>query len=588
MARDMTSSRALYSRLLSYVRPYWRVFLAAMLCMGLSSLAEPVFPAMMKYMLDDGFAKSQGGWAWLIYPLIILAIFLVRAIFGFLGEYAMSWVANNVITELRQAMFARIVHLPMRYYSDNLSGHLMSRVMYDVTNVTGAATSAITSLIRDSLSIIALMGWLFYLNWQLTLITLVMAPPIAVAVRFFSRRLRKVSRGLQQAMGKITQVLQETIEGYKVVRIFGGQSYERERFRQAVREQRGLAMRATLASAGQSPIVHFFAAVALAIIIGVALKQAADDQTTVGNFVSFITAMLMLLPALRRLTDVNAPIQRGLAAAESVFALIDEAAEEDTGSVELGRARGHIDFEHVTFTYPGAERPALKDLSLTVQPGECVALVGASGSGKTTVANLLPRFYDVEVGEIRIDGNCLSGIRLESLRANIALVSQDVVLFNDTIAANIAYGTKRGALREQIRAAAAAAHALEFIDVLPDGIDTMIGENGVKLSGGQRQRLAIARAILKDAPILILDEATSALDTESERHVQAALDELMRGRTTLVIAHRLSTIENADRIVVLHEGRLSESGKHAELLALNGAYARLHSLQVQAEKSVDY
>jgi subfamily B ATP-binding cassette protein MsbA len=272
----------------------------------------------------------------------------------------MSWVANNVITELRQAMFARIVHLPMRYYSDNLSGHLMSRVMYDVTNVTGAATTAITSLIRDSLSIIALMGWLFYLNWQLTLITLVMAPPVAVAVRFFSRRLRKVSRGLQQAMGKITQVLQETIEGYKVVRIFGGQSYERERFRQVVREQRGLAMRATLASAGQSPIVHFFAAVALAIIIGVALKQAADDQTTVGNFVSFITAMLMLLPALRRLTDVNAPIQKGLAAAESVFALIDEAVEEDTGRVELGRAQGRIDFDHVTFTYPGAERPALE------------------------------------------------------------------------------------------------------------------------------------------------------------------------------------------------------------------------------------
>jgi subfamily B ATP-binding cassette protein MsbA len=331
--------------------------------------------------------------------------------------------------------------------------------------------------------------------------------------------------------------------------------------------------------------VHFFAAVALAIIIGVALRQAAEDQTTVGSFVSFITAMLMLLPALRRLTDVNAPIQRGLAAAESVFALIDEAAEEDTGSVELGRAQGHIDFDHVTFTYPGAERPALKDLSLSVRPGECVALVGASGSGKTTVANLLPRFYGVETGEIRVDGHRLSEVRLQSLRANIALVSQDVVLFNDTIAANIAYGSKRGASRDDIRAAAGAAHALEFIDVLAEGIDTMIGENGVKLSGGQRQRLAIARAILKDAPILILDEATSALDTESERHVQAALDELMRGRTTLVIAHRLSTIENADRIVVLHEGRLCESGRHAELLALNGAYARLHSLQVQAEKS---
>jgi subfamily B ATP-binding cassette protein MsbA len=584
MARDITSSRALYSRLLSYVRPYWKVFLAAMLCMGLSSLAEPVFPAMMKYMLDDGFAKSQGGWAWLIYPLVILAVFLVRAIFGFLGEYALSWVANNVVTELRQAMFARIVHLPMRYYSDNLSGHLMSRVMYDVTNVTAAATTAITSLI-SSLSIIALMGWLFYLNWQLTLITLVMAPPIAVAVRFFSRRLRKVSRDLQLAMGKITQVLQETIEGYKVVRIFGGQAYERERFRQAVREQRGLALRTTLASAGQSPIVYFFATVALAIIIGVALRQAAEDQTTVGSFVSFITAMLMVLPALRRLTDVNAPIQRGLAAAESIFALIDEAAEEDTGTVELGHAQGHIDFDHVTFTYPGAERPALNDLSLSVWPGECVALVGASGSGKTTVANLLPRFYGVETGEIRVDGHRLSEICLESLRANIALVSQDVVLFNDTIAANIAYGSKRGASREDIRAAAGAAHALEFIDVLAEGIDTVIGENGVKLSGGQRQRLAIARAILKDAPILILDEATSALDTESERHVQAALDELMRGRTTLVIAHRLSTIENADRIVVLHEGRLCESGRHAELLALNGAYARLHSLQVQAEES---
>ena len=582
MSQDMTS-RQLYARLLTYVRPYWRAFILAMACLGLSALAEPVFPAMMKYLLDDGFAKATGGWDWLLYPLIVLGIFFARAIFGFTGEYVMSWVANNVISELRQAMFERMVNLPMRYFSDNLSGRLMSRILYDVTNVTGAATSALTTLIKDSLSIVALMGWLFYLNWQLTMITLIMVPPIAVAVRFFSRRLRKVARGQQEAMGKMTQVLQEAIEGHKVVKIFGGQTYETERFQVAVNEQRGYAMRSTVASAGQSPIVHFFAAGALAIIMGVALRQASQDQTTVGAFVSFITAMLMVLPPLRRITDVNAPIQRGLAAAESVFALTDEAPEIDHGKTELGRARGLIEFDRVSFAYPDAERLALDAFSLRIEPGECVALVGASGSGKTTIANLLPRFYSVEQGEIRIDGHRLADIRLASLRGNIALVSQDVVLFNDTIAANIAYGSTRGADREAVRAAAVAAHAVEFIEALPNGFDTMIGENGVKLSGGQRQRLAIARALLKDAPILILDEATSALDTESERHVQAALDELMRGRTTLVIAHRLSTIENADRIVVLGQGRLLESGRHADLLASNGAYARLHSLQVESE-----
>lgn len=338
-------------------------------------------------------------------------------------------------------------------------------------------------------------------------------------------------------------------------------------------------MRATLASAAQSPIVHFFTAFALAVIMAVALRQANNEEATVGGFISFITAMLMIMPPLRRLTDVNAPIQRGLASAESVFALIDEPPEVDNGSVELGRARGFVEFDAVTFSYPGAERAALQQLSLTVQPGECVALVGPSGSGKTTIANLLPRFYQVEAGEIRVDGHRLQDIRLASLRESIALVSQDVVLFNDTIAANIAYGLKRGVSLEEIRQAAQAAHALDFIEALPEGFSAMIGENGVKLSGGQRQRLAIARALLKDAPILILDEATSALDTESERHVQAALDTLMQGRTTLVIAHRLSTIENADRIVVLGDGKVTETGSHADLLARNGAYARLHSLQ---------
>ena len=582
MSNDMTS-RELYLRLLTYVRPYWKVFLVALGAMALSSLAEPVFPAMMKQLLDKGFSKASGEWDWLFYPLAIMGIFLARAIFGFIGDYAMSWVSNNVITEMRQAMFVRMIRLPTRYYSDNLSGRLMSRVAYDVTGVAGAATNALTSLIKDSLSMVGLLAWLIYLNWQLTLITLSVVPFIAVVVRTFSKRLRSVAKGQQESMGQITQVLQEAIEGNKVVKIFGGQAYEEARFYKSVREQRRLAMRATLASSAQTPIVQFFSATGVAIIMGVALKQANTDQATVGSFVSFVTAMLMIMAPLKRLTDVNAPIQRGLAAAESVFSLIDAETETDTGTEKLGRAQGLVEFDKVSFTYPGADRPALNSVSLTVRPGECVALVGPSGSGKTTAANLLPRFYQVDGGEIRVDGHALQNIRLDSLRDNIALVSQDVVLFNDTLGANIPYGGKRQATLEAIRAAAKAAHALEFIDALPDGLDTMIGENGVKLSGGQRQRLAIARALLKDAPILILDEATSALDTESERHVQAALEELMRGRTTLVIAHRLSTIERADRIVALAHGQKQEEGSHAELLTHDGLYARLYRMQKAEE-----
>ena len=580
MSNDM-NSRELYARLLTYVRPYWKIFVAALVCMAITSLAEPIFPAMMKSLLDNGFSTSSGPWDWLFYPLAIMGLFLVRAIFGFLGDYAMSWVSSNVVAELRQGMFERMVRLPTRYYSDNLSGRLMSRIAYDVSGVASAATGALTTLIKDTLSIVGLLSWLLYLNWRLTLITLSVVPFIAIVVKIFSKRLRRVAKGQQDSMGRITQVLQETIEGHKVVKIFGGQAYEEGRFRKSVQEQRGLTMRAALAAAAQTPIVQFFAASGVAIIMGVAMKQAASDQTSVGSFVSFVTAMLMILAPLKRLTDVNAPIQRGLAAAESVFSLIDEAAEGDQGKEELGRAQGLIEFDNVTFSYPGADRPALNGVSLTIRPGECVALVGPSGSGKTTAANLLPRFYLLDGGEIRVDGHALDRVRLSSLRENIALVSQDVVLFNDTIGANIAYGGKCNATIEEIRAAARAAHALEFVESLPDGFDTMIGENGVKLSGGQRQRLAIARAILKDAPILILDEATSALDTESERHVQAALDELMRGRSTLVIAHRLTTIERADRIAVLSAGKIAEVGKHAELLALNGIYARLHSMQVQ-------
>jgi len=547
--------------------------------MGLSSIAEPIFPAVMKGLLDNGFSNVKDNWDWLMYPCAILGVFMARAILGFIGDYAMSWVSNNVVAELRQAMFSRIINLPAGYFSDHISGRLMSRVAYDVSGVAGAATGALTTLVKDSLSVIGLLVWLVYLNWKLTLVTVAMVPFIALAVRAFSGRLRRVSRSIQESQGTITQVLQEAIEGHKVVKIFGGQDYEHKRFTDVVQQQRRQSMRATVAAAGQGPIVQFFAALALATIMAVALKQAATDQTTVGGFVSFITAMLMLLAPLKRLTDINNPIQRGLAAAESVFEVVDESPEPDHGTIELSRAKGLIEFSSVHFSYPDADAEALKGVSFLAQPGECVALVGPSGSGKTTIANLLPRFYPISEGMILIDGHDADGIRLESLRSNIALVSQEVVLFNDTVSANIAYGSRRNASADDILTAAKAAHALEFIENMPQGFNTQIGEKGVKLSGGQRQRLAIARAILKNAPILILDEATSALDNESERLVQEALENLMQHRTTLVIAHRLSTIERADRIVFLAKGRIVESGSHGELIAKNGAYAQLHRLQ---------
>lgn len=570
-------SRQLYLRLLTYVRPYSRAFVVALICMGLSSLIEPALPALMKVLLDDGFAKNQGNMDWLIYPLAILAVFLGRAFLGFVGDYAMSWVSNNVIAELRIAMFDRLLKLPSDYYGDAQSGRLMSRIAYDVNGVAMAATSALTIIVKDSLSVFGLLLWLIYLNWHLTLITLSIIPLIALVVRGFGGRLRRISRGIQESQGTISQVLQEAIEGQKVVKIFGGHTYETKRFFHAVQEQRGLAMRSTVAAAAQGPIVQFFAAVALSVILGVALTQAGRGETTVGSFVSFMTAMLMLMAPLKRLTDVNAPIQRGLAAAESVFSMIDEAEEKDNGTETLASAKGLVEFDRVSFSYPGAEHPALHDLSFTIHPGESVALVGQSGSGKTTAANLLPRFYPVAAGCIRIDGHALDDIVLKDLRANIAFVSQEVVLFNDTIAANIAYGAPRS--REEIEQAAQAAHALEFIDKLPQGFDTLIGEKGAKLSGGQRQRIAIARALLKNAPILILDEATSALDTESESLVQAALDRLMVGRATLIIAHRLSTIERASRILVLTNGHKVEEGTHQELLARQGVYARLYQIQ---------
>lgn len=573
----MTSFQ-LYLRLMRYVRPYWKAFAVSILGMVVAAATEPLLPALLKPFLDGTFVHKDTSvmhWA----PIFILLIFFVRGIATFFGSYAIHWVGNKVVMDLRAEMFAKLLSLPTRYYDDHATGSLISKLTYDVTNVTAAATSVVTITIRDSITILGLLAWLFYLDWKLTLITLVIAPVVALVIRTINRRLRASSRETQKSMGSITQVIEESVTAHKVVKLFGGQHYEKERFGEEINWVRRHMMKQATAAVANVPIVQMVAAIALAFVIYLATQQAQSDLSTVGGFLSFVAAMLMLTAPLKRITSINEYIQRGLAAAESVFDLIDTASETDAGKSSLHRASGALAFEHVSLSYQADERLALHDICLDIPAGQALALVGASGSGKSTLANLVPRFYLPTQGRITLDGHDINDLTLASLRANIALVSQEVVLFNDTIAANIAYGQMREVPEAEIVAAATAAHAMEFIRDLPLGLATLVGERGVRLSGGQRQRIAIARAILKNAPILILDEATSALDSESERHVQAALETLMKGRTSLVIAHRLSTIEKADRIVVLQKGQVVEAGTHAELLAHGNVYAQLHHTQ---------
>jgi len=577
----LMTSLQLYLRLLNHIKPYWKVFALSIVAMAVAAATEPLLPALLQPLLDGTFVKKDDAvirWA----PILILVIFFVRGLTSFVGSVTIAWVGNKLVMDLREEMFKKLLTMPTRFYDDHATGQLISKLTFDVTQVTAAATQVVTVTLRDSIIIVGLLGWLIYLNWKLTLITLVIAPIIILVMRVINGRLRNASREAQTAMGDITQVIEESVTAHKVVKLFGGQHYETNRFLDQANKVRRYAMKQANAASANVPIVQLIAAMALSVILFMAIQQSRSDETTVGGFLSFVAAMLMLTAPLKRLVGVSEYLQRGLAAAESVFELIDTPSEVDSGPQTIARATGHLSFENVCLSYNDDDRMALQHINLDIPAGLSVALVGASGSGKSTMANLVPRFYTPSSGRITLDGNDITELSLASLRANIALVSQEVVLFNDSIAANIAYGQMRVVSEDEIIAAAKAAHAMEFINDLPQGLATLVGEKGVRLSGGQRQRIAIARAILKNAPVLILDEATSALDTESERHVQAALETLMQGRTTLVIAHRLSTIEKADRIVVMQKGQIVETGTHQELLALGKVYAQLHRVQFES------
>ncbi len=563
-----------YGRLMTYALPHWKRYVLAIIGMSIYAFTQAAFAALVRPLMDKGFVLHDLSSISLL-PLEVVALFLSRGVADFLATYNISWVGRSIIKRMRHETFAQLLRLPSRYYDISSSGILVSKLTYNIEQVAEATTNAVTVMVRDGLTIVGLIFIMFYQSWKLSLFILVVGPVIAVLVRYISERFRRYSRRIQDSMGDVTKVADEVITGQRIVKLFGGRDHEAHRFEEVNEKNRYLNVKLMLVNAGSSPIIQMIAGTGLAAVIYVALHQFFSP----GTFASFLAATLLILPPIKHITDINAPLQRGIAAGQSIFELLDDVVEDEGGSFESPRAKGELEFRDVTFAYSSAKGDVLHDIRFTAQPGETIALVGRSGSGKSTLVSLLPRFYDPTAGSILLDGHTLTDYRLANLREQVAMVSQDVMLFNDSIRNNIAYGSLKNRGEATIVAAAEAAYAMDFIKRLPQGLDTMVGDRGVLLSGGERQRISIARALLKDAPVLVLDEATSALDSESERHIQAALERLMAHRTTLVIAHRLSTVEKADRIIVLDRGRIVEMGPHAELLAKNGHYAALHRLQ---------
>lgn len=579
---EFYSLRELYRHLYPYMRGVLKYFFISVLAMIVVGATGPWFAALLKPIIDNGFVeKNIEAMKWV--PLQIVGLFIFRGVANYINEYTSAYISNIMVQSIQRDLFAKMMLLPVGYYSENSRGRMVSRITNDAAGITGAGFDVITIVAKDGVTVLGLLCWLFWLDWQLTLITFATLPLIAWLVRTINARIRRLASKAQSGMGEVLQILTEAVDGTRVVRVYGGQKYEAARLEKVNKDLRHIAVRRQSYTSIASATTQLLIASSLSIILYAAAQRAARSGFTAGDFMSFLSAMLMMFDPVKRITGVNSVLQGGIMAATSVFNFLKEKEESNTGTRLLDNDPGDIEFKNVVLRYQGTEKNAIDHLNLTIPKGSVVALVGESGCGKTSTANLIPRFYDVAEGELCIGGVNIEEYELKSLRAQMALVSQDVVLFNDTIANNIKYGSP-DATEEQVIEAARAANALQFIEKMPDGLQTQVGDMGMKLSGGQRQRIAIARALLKNAPILILDEATSALDTESERLVQAALEVLMKNRTTIVIAHRLSTIENADNIVVMHEGKIVEQGKHAELMAKNGRYAGLCRMQFREGK----